>query len=47
LYVLELSDDEADRRKLSKALLQHVKAFYKNYIDPAKHEPFYRRSSRV
>ena len=42
-----LSDDEVERRSLSKALLPHVKAFYADYIDPAQHEPFYRPSSRV
>ncbi len=42
-----LSDDEVQRRHLSKALLPHVKAFYGKYIDPARHEPFYRPSSRV
>jgi cytosine/adenosine deaminase-related metal-dependent hydrolase len=42
-----LSNDEVERRKLSKALLPHVRKFYANYIDPAKHEPFYRPSSRV
>jgi cytosine/adenosine deaminase-related metal-dependent hydrolase len=42
-----LSDDEVERRKLSKALLPHVKKFYANYFDPAMHEPFYRQSSRV
>jgi 5-methylthioadenosine/S-adenosylhomocysteine deaminase len=42
-----LSDDEAQRRQLSKALLPHVRKFYANYIDPARHEPFYRPSSRV
>jgi uncharacterized protein YdeI (YjbR/CyaY-like superfamily) len=42
-----LSDDEVERRKLSKALLPHAKRFYANYIDAAKHEPFYRPSSRV
>jgi cytosine/adenosine deaminase-related metal-dependent hydrolase len=42
-----LSDDEVERRQLSKALLPHVKKFYTNYFDPAKHEPFYRQSSRV
>jgi 5-methylthioadenosine/S-adenosylhomocysteine deaminase len=42
-----LSDDEVERRKLSKALLPHVKKFYANYFDPAKHEPFYRQSSRI
>jgi 5-methylthioadenosine/S-adenosylhomocysteine deaminase len=42
-----LSDDEVERRKLSKALLPHVKAFYAGYMDPARHEPFYRQSSRV
>ena len=42
-----LSDDEVERRKLSKALLPHAKRFYADYIDPARHEPFYRPSSRV
>ena len=42
-----LSDDEVERRKLSKALLPHVKNFYRNYFDPDKHQPFYRQSSRV
>jgi cytosine/adenosine deaminase-related metal-dependent hydrolase len=42
-----LSDDEIERRKLSHALLPHVRRFYADYIDPAKHEPFYRPSSRV
>jgi len=42
-----LTDDEVDRRELSKALLPHVKAFYARYIDPARHEPFYRPSSRI
>jgi 5-methylthioadenosine/S-adenosylhomocysteine deaminase len=42
-----LSDDEVERRNLSKALLPHVKKFYTGYVDPAKHEPFYRQSSRI
>ena len=42
-----LSDDEVERRRLSKALLPHVKAFYAGYFDPARHEPFYRPSSRI
>ena len=42
-----LSDDEVERRRLSKALLPHAKAFYRNYFDPSKHEPFYRPSSRA
>jgi 5-methylthioadenosine/S-adenosylhomocysteine deaminase len=42
-----LSDDEVERRKLSKELLPHVRNFYAKYIDPAKHEPFYRQSSRL
>ena len=42
-----LADDEVERRKLSKALLPHVKAFYANYFDPSAHEPFYRPSSRI
>ncbi len=40
-----LSDDEVERRKLSKALLPHVKRFYAGYMDPAEHQPFYRPSS--
>lgn len=42
-----LTDDEVSRRGLSKVLLPHVKAFYAGYIDPARHEPFYKPSSRV
>jgi urease alpha subunit len=42
-----LSDDEVERRRLSKALLPHVKEFYAGYFDPEKHQPFYRPSSRV
>jgi cytosine/adenosine deaminase-related metal-dependent hydrolase len=42
-----LTDDEVDRRGLSKALLPHVEAFYANYFDPEAHQPFYRPSSRV
>jgi cytosine/adenosine deaminase-related metal-dependent hydrolase len=42
-----LADDEVERRNLSKALLPHVRAFYASYIDPTRHEPFYRPSSRV
>jgi cytosine/adenosine deaminase-related metal-dependent hydrolase len=42
-----LADDEVERRNLSKALLPHVRAFYANYMDPGRHEPFYRPSSRV
>ncbi|MCA4918027.1 MAG: amidohydrolase family protein [Roseomonas sp.] len=42
-----LADDEVERRQLSKALLPHAKRFYAEYIDPSRHEPFYRPSSRV
>jgi len=42
-----LSDDEVERRKLSKALLPHVKNFYRAYFDPQTHAPFYRQSSRT
>ena len=41
-----LSDDEVERRRLSKSLLPHVRAFYTNYFDPEQHAPFYRQSSR-
>ncbi len=42
-----LTDDEVERRGLSKALLPYVKAFYSGYIHPARRAPFYRSSSRV
>jgi 5-methylthioadenosine/S-adenosylhomocysteine deaminase len=42
-----LSDDEIERRRLSKALLPHVKAFYSGYFDPEQHLPFYRANSRM
>ena len=42
-----LADDEVERRKLSKALLPHVRKFYADYIDTSKHQPFYRPSSMV
>jgi 5-methylthioadenosine/S-adenosylhomocysteine deaminase len=42
-----LSDDEVERRHLSKALLPHVRAFYARYFDPAQDTPFYRPNSRV
>ena len=35
-----LSDDDLQRRRLSAALLPHVKAFYQGYMDPAGHQPF-------
>ena len=41
-----LSDDEVERRRLSKSLLPHVRAFYANYFDPDQHTPFYRQSAR-
>jgi cytosine/adenosine deaminase-related metal-dependent hydrolase len=42
-----LSHDEMERRALSRALLPHVRAFYQGYIDPARHDPFYRTSART
>jgi cytosine/adenosine deaminase-related metal-dependent hydrolase len=42
-----LSDDEVERRKLSKALLPHIRQFYKGYVDPGRHRPFYRQSSII
>jgi cytosine/adenosine deaminase-related metal-dependent hydrolase len=41
-----LADDEVERRKLSKALLPHVRRFYADYIDPKAHDPFYRSNAR-
>ena len=42
-----LSHDEMERRALSRALLPHVRAFYRGYIDPARHDPFYRMSAKT
>jgi cytosine/adenosine deaminase-related metal-dependent hydrolase len=42
-----LSDDEVERRKLSKALLPYVRRFYEGYVDPSGYTPFYQTSSRV
>ena len=42
-----LSHDEMERRALSRALLPHVRAFYQGYIDPARHHPFYRMSTKT
>jgi 5-methylthioadenosine/S-adenosylhomocysteine deaminase len=42
-----LGDDEVERRKLSKALLPHVRRFYAGYFDPEAHVPYYRPSSRA
>jgi 5-methylthioadenosine/S-adenosylhomocysteine deaminase len=42
----DLTEEEQERRRLSKAVLPHVKAFYDRYFDPEAHQPFYRQSSR-
>ena len=42
-----LSDDEVERRKLSKALLPHVHRFYAGYHEPGRHQPFYRTNSAL
>jgi 5-methylthioadenosine/S-adenosylhomocysteine deaminase len=42
-----LTDDEIERRQLSKALLPHVRRFCVGYFDPDAHPPYYRPSSRV
>jgi len=42
----ERTQEEQDRRRLSKAILPHVGAFYERYFDAEAHEPFYRPSSR-
>ncbi len=42
-----LSGEEMDRRRLSKAVLPHVKAFYDGYYDPGAHSPYYRQNSRT
>ena len=40
-----LTDEEVERRGLSKKLLPHVQKFYDNYFDPEALTPFYRQSS--
>ncbi len=42
-----LNPEELERRKLSKAVFPHVKAFYEGYFDAEAHKPYYRPSSRV
>jgi cytosine/adenosine deaminase-related metal-dependent hydrolase len=41
-----LSSDEVQRRKLSKALLPHVRKFYEGYMTPHATAPFYQQSAR-
>jgi cytosine/adenosine deaminase-related metal-dependent hydrolase len=40
-----LTDEEVERRGLSKKLLPHVQKFYDDYFDPDALQPFYRQSS--
>ena len=42
-----LTEEEVERRGLSKRLMPHVEAFYAKYVDAAAHEPFYAQSSRL
>ncbi len=42
-----LTPEDEERRRLSKLILPHVKAFYDGYFDPEDHVPFYRPSSRA
>jgi 5-methylthioadenosine/S-adenosylhomocysteine deaminase len=42
-----LSSNEIERRRLSKAVLPHVKAFYDGYGDLDGYAPYYRQNSRV
>ncbi len=42
-----LTNEEVERRGLSKKLLPHVMKFYENYVDAATHVPFYKPSSSV
>jgi cytosine/adenosine deaminase-related metal-dependent hydrolase len=43
----DLTPEEEERRRLAKAVLPHVRAFYDGYYDPGSYQPFYRPSSRV
>jgi cytosine/adenosine deaminase-related metal-dependent hydrolase len=40
------SPEEEHRRRLSRALMPHVRRFYEGWLDPASLDPFYRQSSR-
>ncbi|MFK7891919.1 MAG: amidohydrolase family protein [Granulosicoccus sp.] len=40
-----LTDEEVERRGLSKKLMPHVQKFYDEYFDPGALKPFYRQSS--
>lgn len=42
-----LTEAELSRRKLSKDVLPYIRKFYENYVDFAKHEPFYKINSRT
>jgi cytosine/adenosine deaminase-related metal-dependent hydrolase len=42
-----LNPEELERRRLSKAVLPHVKAFYDGYYDAEAHQPYYRLNSRT
>ena len=42
----DLTAEEQERRRLAKAILPHVKAFYDGYWNAASHQPFYSQSSR-
>ena len=42
-----LTDDERNRKRLSKAVLPHVTSFYDGYLDSGAHEPYYRQNSRT
>jgi len=42
-----LSGEELERRRLARAVLPHVRAFYDGYHDPRDHVPYYRQNSRV
>jgi cytosine/adenosine deaminase-related metal-dependent hydrolase len=41
-----LEAEELDRRRLSKAVLPYVKAFYDGYYDARVHVPYYQQSSK-
>jgi cytosine/adenosine deaminase-related metal-dependent hydrolase len=43
----DLTEEEKDRRRLSKAVLPSMRAFYDGYYAPESHVPFYRQSSQV
>jgi 5-methylthioadenosine/S-adenosylhomocysteine deaminase len=42
-----LTPEEGHRRRLSRALMPHVRRFYEGWLDTEAFDPFYRQNSRT